>query len=160
MMEHAFVFDTEGRVIQYHTPQTVLRESERKGWSGGSIPDTRSLWDVLWERRQSLGGSGRKVGWEGPTGGVAHTHPWDGPTGPSQTDVTTFSAIEQGLGQRLLWPVVTFTHVTYCVWQGPGPYDYRSLGDWKLTGVRHAPFEGEALQNFAAGIERLRELSR
>ena len=93
MMETALVFDLNGKTIYFHEPA---------GRSGGSIPDTRSLWDILWENRDRLGG-------------VAHTHPWDGPSGPSQTDVTTFDAIERGLGKHLLWPVVTFTDVTYVV---------------------------------------------
>lgn len=65
--------------------------------SGGAIEDSRSLWDVLWDNRENVMG-------------VAHTHPWPGPTGPSGTDVTTFTAIESGLGKKLLWPIVTMTH--------------------------------------------------
>lgn len=143
MIETAYVFDREGRVIQFHTPE---------GRSAGSIPDTRSLWLTLQKYNKHLGGGSHKLSWEGPTGGVAHTHPWEGLAAPSRTDVTTFSAVELGLGQRLLWPVVTFTHIAFCVWAGPEPYDYVALG--------HCPFAGDALSNFAAGIERLRELSR
>jgi proteasome lid subunit RPN8/RPN11 len=55
---------------------------------------------VLWDYRQVLGG-------------VVHTHPWEGPTEPSQTDVTTFAAVEQGLGKRLIWPIATMTNVNY-----------------------------------------------
>ena len=98
MIETALVFDKQGRTLHWHEPS---------GRSGGSIPDTRSLWDVLWEHRPiEKGGSGR-------LGGVAHTHPWDGFSGPSQTDVTTFRACEQGLGGLFLWPVVTFTHINW-----------------------------------------------
>ena len=98
-METALVFDRQGRTIYWHEPN---------GRTSGSIPDTRSLWDVLWENRNILGG-------------VAHTHPWDGEANPSGTDITTFDAIERGLGRQLLWPVVTFTHVAYVVkdpWNG------------------------------------------
>jgi len=133
MMENAFVFDDQGRVIWYHTPTTA----PKRGWSGGSIPDTRTLWDILWKHRDIVGG-------------VAHTHPWEGPSGPSQTDVTTFAACESGLGKRLLWPVVTFTHITYCRWVGPGTHAYAA--------VDH-PFSGDTLHHFMAGITRLRELS-
>jgi hypothetical protein len=98
MIETALVFDKQGRILHWHEPP---------GRSGGSIPDSRNLWDVLWEHRPiAKGGTGR-------LGGVAHTHPWDGPSGPSQTDVTTFRACEQGLGDLFVWPVVTFTHVTW-----------------------------------------------
>jgi len=93
MMETAMVFDEDGRPIFWHEPP---------GRSGGYLPDSRSLWDVLWENRARLGG-------------VAHTHPWDGQAYPSGTDVTTFAAVEAGLGKKLLWPVVTFTEVRYYV---------------------------------------------
>jgi len=90
MIEVAMVFDKEGRAIHWPSPQG----------SAGSIPDSRSLWDILWENRAILGG-------------VAHTHPWDGEPHPSSTDVTTFAAIEAGLGFRLVWPIVTMTQVGY-----------------------------------------------
>ena len=93
MMETALVFDRNGKTICFHEPP---------GRSGGSIPDTRDLWEIIWENRENLGG-------------VTHTHPWDGPAHPSITDVTTFDAIEKALGKHLLWPVVTFTEVTYVV---------------------------------------------
>lgn len=95
MMETALVFDWEGRTIHWHEPP---------GRSGGALPDSRDLWDVLWEHRS------KKTGGTGRLGGVAHTHPWDGPTGASGTDLSTFRAVELGLGQRLWWPIVTFTH--------------------------------------------------
>lgn len=105
MMETALVFDLDGNTIHWHEPA---------GRSKGSLPDSAALWDVLWGNRDRLGG-------------VAHTHPWDGPSGPSQTDVTTFAAVEAALGARLVWPVVTFTHETHVVWVGPGRLDYSVL---------------------------------
>jgi len=93
MMETALVFDREGKTIYWHEPE---------GRSSGSLPDSEDLWDFLWNNRDRLGG-------------VAHTHPWNGAAGPSQTDVTTFAAIEKALGRQLLWPVVTFTEVAYVV---------------------------------------------
>lgn len=102
MIETALVFDREGRTIHWHEPRNR---------SAGHIADDRGLWDVLWENRLNLGG-------------VAHTHPWVGPAWPSRTDVTTFSACEQALGRRLVWPVVTFDQETQFSWAGPGPYDY------------------------------------
>lgn len=101
-METALVFDTEGKTIYWHLPL---------GRSGGSLPDSRDLWDVLWENRERLGG-------------VAHTHPWYGPSGPSHTDLTTFAACEAALGKRLVWPVVTFDYEDQLVWVGPGRLDY------------------------------------
>lgn len=94
MIEAAMVFNKKGEVFHWHLPQ---------GRTAGSIPDTRTLWDILWEHRAVVGG-------------VAHTHPWNGAPWPSQTDVTTFRAIEQGLGKLLLWPVVTLDQIGCWVW--------------------------------------------
>ncbi len=91
MIETALVFDEEGATIHWHEPP---------GRSAGSLPDSRGLWEVLWEHRECLGG-------------VAHTHPWRGRATPSMTDITTFRAVEQGLGKTLLWPVVTFDDVAW-----------------------------------------------
>jgi hypothetical protein len=87
-MEVGLVFDKEGKTIHWHLPP---------GRDGGFIPDTDSLWDIMWENRHNLGG-------------FAHTHPWKGEAHPSaDPDLTTFKAIEDGLGMRILWWVVTFT---------------------------------------------------
>lgn len=102
MIEVALVFDREGRTLHWHLPA---------GATGASIPDSRSLWEVLWEHRRRLGG-------------VAHTHPWAGRPEPSRTDLTTWSACERGLGARLVWPIVTFTEDACFVWKGPGELDY------------------------------------
>jgi len=98
-METALVFDREGDTLHWHEPL---------GRSGGSLPDSRDLWEVLWEHR-SKGGTGRLAG-------VAHTHPWKGQAWASGTDLTTFRAVELGLGELLLWPIVTFTDVLYLCW--------------------------------------------
>ncbi len=122
VIEVALVFDVEGRVLYWHLPP---------GRSGGAIPDSRNLWEVLWENRERLGG-------------VAHTHPWYGDTGPSGTDVTTFAAIEAGLGKRLLWPIVTFDRVVMLKWSGPEKFSYSRFTEGTLR---------------VDGIERLRDLS-
>lgn len=125
MIEVAMVFDQRGKPIFWPSP---------KDSSGGSIPDSRTLWDRLWENRDTLGG-------------VAHTHPWDGPGSPSGTDTTTFAAVEAGLGKLLTWPIVTMTHVDYYVWAG---------GQYRLN--IYPPFQ-ETDEWFAA-IEEMRRLSR
>lgn len=102
MREAGVVIDIDGQPIFWHAP------SER---SGGSLPDSRSLWDVLWENRHRLTG-------------FAHSHPGGGIPGPSQTDLTTFAAVESGLGQRLYWYIVSSDHVIVCYWNGPQPLDY------------------------------------
>jgi len=129
MIESAFVFDRHGQVIQYHLPA---------GRSSGHIPDSNALWAMLWKHKAILGG-------------VAHSHPGSGPSGPSPEDVSTFSACELGLGQRILWPITTDTHVTFWKWAGPGPYDYEQPEYLALTQDEFAILY--------AGIDRLRHLS-
>jgi len=122
VIEVAVVFDTEGQPIEWYIPPNG---------SGVYIPDSRSLWDILWDNRERLGG-------------VAHTHPFYGHPGPSQTDETTFSAVERGLGKRLLWPIVTFNEVAIYQWD-PEIVAYARIIRCPLGVVT---------------IDRLRELSR
>jgi hypothetical protein len=104
-MEAAVVLNHEWKPIAFHTPE---------GRTVGSLPDSQSLWETLWENRKALLG-------------VAHSHPGGGIPGPSHTDVTTFSAIERGLGVgRLLWPIVTADAVRVFSWHGPGLHDYKT----------------------------------
>lgn len=107
MLESALVFDVEGCPIYWHLPV------ER---TGSYIPDSRALWDVLWANRRLIGG-------------VAHTHPWSGAIAPSAVDVTTFSAVENGLGKRLIWPIISLHEVGYFSWIGPKNHDYRARED-------------------------------
>lgn len=126
MIETAVVFDSDGRPIHWHEPL---------GRTGGSLPDSRSLWAVIWENRKFICG-------------VAHTHPWDGPASASQTDLTTFAAIELGLHKRFVWPVVTFTDIAYFIY-APEEGGY----------VRwHSPFDDET--RWLETIEELRRRSR
>jgi len=82
--------------------------------SAGYIPDSRALWDALWEHRGNLMG-------------FAHTHPGSGCPGTSTTDLTSFAAIESGLGLRLLWWVLSRDVTIVGSWEGPGPLDYHFL---------------------------------
>lgn len=104
-MEAAVVLGWDWRPIHFHTPA---------GRTGGSLPDSHDLWSVIWENRRRVLG-------------VAHSHPGSGMPAPSHEDVTTFSAVERGLGVRLIWPIVTLDSARAFVWQGPGPLAY---GDW------------------------------
>lgn len=124
-MEAGLVFDFHGGLIHWHLP------ADR---SEGALPDSRPLWDVLWESREIIGG-------------VAHTHPWNGVPTPSHTDVTTFAAVEKGLGRRLVWPIVTFTDVIYLTWVGPGEHVYEEMEQRRFRIHRDL-------------IEELRDLSR
>jgi hypothetical protein len=102
VQEVRMVFDRAGVPLYWpHDPDA----------SSVYLPESPLLWDYLWENRANIGG-------------VAHTHPWNGEAAPSHTDVTTFSALERGLGCRLWWPIVTFTDAVTFEWKGPGEYEY------------------------------------
>ena len=98
MKEAGVVLNLDEWPVFWHAPQQR---------SGGSLPDSRDLWDVLWEHRDDLAG-------------FAHTHPGSGLPGPSHTDLTTFAAVEAGLGMRLLWWIVSSDHVVVLHWNGQG----------------------------------------
>lgn len=74
--------------------ETVLHWHLPPDRSMVAIPDSSELWDIVWFNKDRIGG-------------VAHTHPGRGFPSPSQEDATTWQAIEQGLGKRLFWPIVT-----------------------------------------------------
>jgi hypothetical protein len=62
----------------------------------------------MWEHRKNLGG-------------FAHSHPGSGVPTPSYEDVTTFSAIERGLGQRLFWYITSSDSLALYTYQQVGP---------------------------------------
>jgi len=84
-MEAAVLLDAEGNPLHWHAPKdrTVV-----------SLPDSSDLWGAIWKRRDLAAA-------------LAHTHPGRGLTGPSGTDMTTFDAIERGLGKALIWLIAT-----------------------------------------------------
>jgi len=113
MIEAGVVIDLNEEPLHWHLPP---------GRSGGSLPDSRNLWDVLWENRERIAG-------------FAHSHPGSGVPGPSHTDVTTFAAIEAGLGKRLSWWITSSDRVVVLQWAGlgipgaavPDRHRYRSM---------------------------------
>jgi len=110
MLETALVFGHDNQTLYWHMP--LYR-------SAAYLPDSSALWNFIWQNRDRVKG-------------VAHTHPWNGQAFPSMKDVTTFDAIERGLGRKLLWPIVTMTNVT--VYHRDGELGYvESLTD--LTGL-------------------------
>lgn len=121
-MIEAGVVITQRGAVHWHLPP---------GRTAGSIPDSQDLWDVFWDLRTEDGL------------GFAHSHPGSGLPGPSGTDVTTFSAVERGLGRRIQWWITSADQVILLNWKGPGPYDYEST-----------PVEDPAW------VEELRRLSR
>lgn len=106
MREAGVIIDKNGKAIHWHVPgdRTVV-----------ALPDSRSLWDILWEHRENVLG-------------FAHSHPGEGIPGPSYTDVTTFSAIEAGLGRRLAWWIASSNALVLVRWLGPSPLTYGQVG--------------------------------
>jgi proteasome lid subunit RPN8/RPN11 len=126
MMEVAVVVGLDGQPIHWHLPP---------GRSAVYIPDTRDLWEVLWENRENLAG-------------VAHSHPGSGRTGPSMTDLTTFDAVERGLGKRLAWWITTSDHMIELKWRGPDPLDF--VG-WEVR----FPNKARSTRNWTDELRRL-----
>ena len=93
----------DGDFIYWHLPP---------GRTGGSLPDSRKLWDVLWEHRKD------------EFLGFAHSHPGAGVPAPSWEDITTFAAVEAGLGRRLHWWITSSDNLVLLLWEGPERYDY------------------------------------
>jgi hypothetical protein len=106
MIEAGVVIDMNGRPVHWHLPP---------GRSGGSLPDSLTLWDVIWDQFQ-----------KGTLLGFAHSHPGSGVPGPSYTDVTTFAAVEAALGKRLDWWITSSDHVVLIRWIGPEKISYRA----------------------------------
>jgi len=100
------------------------------GRTGGSLPDSRDLWEVLWEHRREH------------FLGFAHSHPGSGIPGPSWTDLTTFAAVELGLGRRLTWWITSSTHMIGLNYQGPDKYKYNPFlvdePDWAAQLREHS----------------------
>lgn len=86
MIETGVVVNIHHEPIFWHEPG---------GRSSGALPDSRTLWDVLWKANRD--------GW---LAGFAHTHPGGGLPGPSHEDVSSFVAIENALGRPLNWWIV------------------------------------------------------
>ena len=105
MHEAALVLSLDGTILYRHAPP---------GATAVYLPDSRDLWEVLWEHRHHLGG-------------VAHTHPWSGVPAPSQEDLTTFSACEAALGARLDWWIATDDQALCFRHAGPDRLDYHPV---------------------------------
>jgi proteasome lid subunit RPN8/RPN11 len=102
VIEAGVVVGLDGSALHWHLP------ADR---STGALPDSPDLWEVLWSRRQDVLG-------------FAHSHPGAGQPGPSWTDLTTFAAIEAGLGRRLIWWITSADRLIALRWRGPGQHDY------------------------------------
>ncbi len=128
-IENGCLISLDGSVLHWHSPV---------GRSSVYLPDSRNLWDIIWENRNNLYG-------------FAHSHPGSGVgLGPSWEDITTFSAIEIGLGKRLVWPIINRDHVVLVKYSGPKKYHYD---------VESAPEEFLCQDNTRNWISKLRHLS-
>lgn len=58
------------------------------------MPDDQALWDAFWDNRTKALT-------------FAHTHPGGGVPAPSFEDITSFSAIERGLGRSIEWVIAS-----------------------------------------------------
>lgn len=123
MNEVGLVFNRQGLAIYWHLPL---------GRTATSLPDSRELWEILWQHRAELGG-------------FAHSHPWRGRPDPSMTDITTFEALELGLGRQLLWPIVTLDEVSYFARRGEQP--------------QYMAIQEPTIRLCDSDVDRLRELS-
>jgi hypothetical protein len=115
VIEVGVVVGLDGQPLMWHQPD---------GRDGGSIPDSRELWQVLWNNRDMIAG-------------FAHSHPGFGVPGPSYKDVTTFAAIEAGLGKRLQWWITSADKLSVVRWKGPERLSYEAKlvldePDWVL----------------------------
>jgi proteasome lid subunit RPN8/RPN11 len=93
MIEAGVIINTSGEPIHWHEPRH----------SSGAIPDSRTLWDVIWKAHVD--------GW---LRGVAHSHPGSGVPRPSQEDLSTFVAIESALGRPLSWWITSSDRTVIC----------------------------------------------
>lgn len=108
MIEAGVLIDLQDRPLYWHKPP---------GADIVCLPDSRELWDIIWEHRKVLGG-------------FAHSHPGGGIPGPSLTDLTTFAAVEAGLGKRLDWWVHNAENSVLCRWRGPDKLSYTTEIWW------------------------------
>ena len=104
-LEAGVVVGYEGEPIYWHLPE---------GRTAGYLPDSRELWEVIWENRHNVYG-------------IAHSHPGSGLPGPSWEDITTFAGIELGLGRRLVWWITSSNSLSIVLWAGPDKYDYEVM---------------------------------
>lgn len=128
MIETGVLVDRNHAPLLWHVPP---------GASQGSLPDSRDLWDVIWENRERVLG-------------FAHVHPWDGQAAPSNVDLTTFDAVERALGRPLEWWIVTFSET-------------RRVTSYDPTNLVYSPAWYVSLpvdENSLPWIAHLRHLSR
>ena len=103
MTEAGLLIGDSGNPLYTHLPA---------GRSAVYLPDDHSLWDAMMTFRDILAG-------------FAHSHPGGGVPAPSWEDITTFAAVEAGLGRRLAWWIASSDATVLVTWSGPDRLDYR-----------------------------------
>ena len=103
-IEAGVLVDLDCEPIHWHSPHDR---------NTGALPDSRQLWDIIWENRA------RGMGF-------AHSHPGSGFPSPSMEDLTTFAAIEAALGKRLVWWIVSEDMWAEFCWVGPARFVYKT----------------------------------
>ena len=107
--EAAVVIDWEQRVTFRWLPP---------GRSAVYLPDGRELWEHLLATTDT-------------TWGVAHIHPGTGIPEPSAEDLSTFLALERGLGRRFSWPIITSNGGAIYAWRTTrGVRSYQRAAGW------------------------------
>lgn len=109
--EAAIVVGQAGAITLTHVPA---------GRTAVAIPDAPDLWEHLIEHRDT-------------TVAVAHLHPGAGVPSASREDLTTFDAIERGLGRRLQWWIATSDAVARFSW------DERAGRYFRAETMKNAP---------------------
>lgn len=121
MIEAGVVLNLEGQPLYWHLPESRTNVL---------LPDSKSLWDILWDNRDNISG-------------FAHSHPGKGTPTPSHTDLTTFDGIEKALGKNLDWFITSEDRMIFIRWGGPETLDYVQLDinqhpSWVKTLKQHS----------------------
>lgn len=93
-LEAVVLLDRTGEPLHWHIPpdRSIAR-----------IPDSSTFWDVIWDKRELVGGT-------------AHSHPGTGVPVPSEEDRTTWKSTEAALGRRLTWWITSEDSLTVARW--------------------------------------------
>ena len=128
-LEALCLVDHDGNAFYWHLPPNR---------SAGGIPDSKALWDVIWENRERFAG-------------FAHSHPGRGVPQASIEDLTTFQAIEAGLGRRCKWWITSGTNLFVVMqeWHEPAPiwisYAHSGSDPSWLAELRRVSYDTDAL---------------
>jgi len=122
MREGALVLDHRKQIIYWHFPEDR---------TSGYIPDSNKFWEFLWSNREVV-----KY--------IAHSHPGGGIPHPSTEDLTTFRAIELGLGKHIIWYIMSEDSLVEIQWRGDH-YEVLPLKtlDWVFELYRKTYTKGE-----------------